>query len=297
MIDATDEPTATIITSRANPALKRIRALRHRNERERTGLFFAEGIRLVAEAVQLGAPVAHLVAAPGLLERHPFARDLVVSQRAAGTPCLLVSDDAFASIAAKEHPQGLAAVIHQQWSALDMAQCADGLCWVALEGVQDPGNLGAILRTADAVGASGVILLGHATDPYDPTAIRASMGALFAQRLARASWEEFVAWARAHACHIAGTSDAAGDDYATVAYPRPLVLLMGSEREGLNGERQRAIDQMVRIPMTGRSDSLNLAVATAIMLYEVFHQAHGRPPATAPPPETRRAPPREGTPT
>lgn len=281
MIGTYGERPGTIITSRANPAVKRIRALRQRKERERAWLFFAEGIRLVTEAVQLGAPVVHLVAAPGLLERHAFAREVVADQQAAGTPCLMVSDDVFASIASKEHPQGLAAVIRQQWTGLDAAPAEDGLCWIALEGVQDPGNLGTILRTSDAVGAAGVILLGNATDPYDPTAIRASMGAIFAQRLVRASWDEFLVWAAAGGCHIAGTSDAASDDYCAVAYPRPLVLLMGSEREGLAPEQQRAVDRMVRIPMAGRSDSLNLAVATAIMLYEVFNQARGRKPAPA----------------
>lgn len=292
MIEAPDDTSTTVITSRSNPALKRIRALRQRKDRERTGLFFAEGIRLVAEAVQLGAPVVQLVVAPGLLAHHPYAQDLVHDQRSAGTPCLTVSDDAFASIASKEHPQGLAAVIRQRWTRLDDARATDGLCWVALDRVQDPGNLGTILRTADAVGAAGVILLGNATDPHDPTAIRASMGALFAQRLVRARWDEFLAWASAAGCTIVGTSDAAADDYTTLAYTQPLVVLMGSEREGLAPEHQRAATRMVRIPMAGRSDSLNLAVATAIMLIEVFNQARGRPPAAAPagPP-----PSREGT--
>lgn len=297
MASTRGDKTGTSITSRANPALKRIRALRQRRERERSGLFFAEGIRLVAEAVQLGAPIVQIVAAPDLLTRHPFARELVTAQRAAGTPCLTVSDDAFASIALKEHPQGLGAVIRQQWTALDAADAGTGLCWIALDRMQDPGNLGTILRTADAAGAAGIILLGQTTDPYDPTAVRASMGALFAQQLVRASWDEFAAWAAAAGCHIVGTSDATADDYTTVSYPRPLVLLMGSEREGLSAEQQAAVGHMVRIPMRGRSDSLNLAVATAIMVYEIFHQAHGRPAATVPPDSRRTSAPREGRPT
>lgn len=288
----------TIVTSRANPALKRIRALRQRKERERTGLFFAEGIRLVGEAVQLGAPLVQLVAAPNLLERHAFAHDLVASQRDAGTPCLLVSDDAFTSIAVKEHPQGLGALIQQRWTPLAEADANVGLCWIALESVQDPGNLGTILRTADAVDAAGVILLGQATDPYDPTAVRASMGALFTQRLVRATWDEFMAWAEENGCHVVGTSDRAVDDYTTLSYPQPTVLLMGSEREGLRAKQQAIVDRMARIPMAGRADSLNLAVATAIMVYEMFNQAHGRPPAAASPPIQRRwTPTREGTPT
>lgn len=289
---------ATLITSRGNPALKRIRALRQRKERDRTGSFFAEGIRLVGEAVQLGAPVVQLVAAPGLLARHQFARELVASQRAAGMDCLLVSDDAFVSIAAKEHPQGLGAVIRQQWTPLAQADANAGLCWIALDAVQDPGNLGTILRTADAAGAAGVILLGHTTDPYDPTAVRASMGALFTRRLVRADWDELAAWVAAHGCHVVGTSDRAADDYTALAYERPTVLLMGSEREGLRPERHAIVERMARIPMIGRADSLNLAVATAIMVYEMFHQAQGRPPATATPPMPRQwSPTREGNPT
>jgi TrmH family RNA methyltransferase len=144
--------------------------------------------------------------------------------------------------------------------------------WVALVEPADPGNLGTILRTADAVGVAGVIVLGDATDPYDPAALRASMGAIFAVQLARASFDEFAAWKRACGVFLVGTSDQAPVDYQEVAYPQPLVLLMGSERQGLGPEQQALCDLMVRLPMRGRSDSLNLAVATGVMLYELLSQ-------------------------
>ena len=137
---------------------------------------------------------------------------------------------------------------------------------------QDPGNIGTILRTCDAVGVSGLILLANSADPYDPSAVRASMGAIFTQRLVRATWNDFVAWKKAHAVPLVGTSGGAAQDYQRVAFPAPMVLLMGSEREGLSPTQQAACDLLVRIPMVGHSDSLNLAIATAVVLYEAFDQ-------------------------
>ena len=148
---------------------------------------------------------------------------------------------------------------------------ADAL-WIALDSVADPGNLGTILRTSDAVGGKGIVLLDHSTDPYDPTAIRASMGAVFSQQLVRASLAEFARWKQHTPCAVIGTSDKAASDYQAVRYPAPLIVLMGSERQGLQEAHYQLCDDVVRIPMMGRSDSLNLAVATAVVLYEVFNQ-------------------------
>ncbi|NTU86015.1 MAG: RNA methyltransferase, partial [Chloroflexales bacterium] len=128
------------------------------------------------------------------------------------------------------------------------------------------------IRTADAVGAAGVIIVGHGADPYDPAALRASMGAAFATRLARASWEQLAGWKRATRAYVVGTSDQAPTDFQSVACPQPLVLLMGSERQGLSHDQQALCDLVVSIPMRGKSDSLNLAVATGVMLYELLRQ-------------------------
>lgn len=260
-----------MITSRNNPVVKQIRSLRQRQERERSGLYFVEGIRLVAEAVQNGAPIEQLIFAPDLLAS-PFARELVETQQQAGVPCLALSADVFASLSAKEGPQGLGAVLQQHWDRLADVRLGDELCWIALESIADPGNLGTIMRTADAVGAAGMILLGNSTDPYDGVALRGSMGAIYNQRLVRATWHEFVAWKAQHNYTVVGTSDKAATDYQAMRYQAPSVLLMGSERQGLSAEQQAVCDAMVSIPMAGRSDSLNLAVATALVMYEMFNQ-------------------------
>lgn len=262
-----------MITSPANPTVRQIRALRQRKEREATGLCFVEGIRQVAEALESGA-VERLVVAPELLSS-PFARELVGARAAAGLPVLELAPSVFEGLSQKDGPQGLAAVVRQRWVGLGEVRLAAAPGWVALVEPADPGNLGTIVRTADAVGASGVILIGPGADPYDPAALRASMGAAFAVPLARCSWEEFVAWRAASGARVVGTSDRAPAHFQQVAYPQPLVLLMGSEREGLSAERQALCDHVVALPMRGRADSLNLAVATGVMLYELLRQAPG----------------------
>jgi TrmH family RNA methyltransferase len=261
-----------MITSAANPTVKQIRALRQRKEREAAGLCFVEGIRQVAEALQSGAEVARLVVAPELLSS-PFARELVAERAAAGDPLLEVSADVFAALSQKDGPQGLAAVVRQRWSLLEDVRLDRPPGWVALVEPADPGNLGTIIRTADATGAAGVLLIGPSADPYDPASLRASMGAAFTVPLARCSWEAFAAWKARAGTHLVGTSDRAPHDFQAVAYPQPLVLLMGSERQGLSAEQQALCDQVVAIPMRGRADSLNLAVATGVMLYELLRQA------------------------
>ena len=254
----------TLITSPQNQAIKLIRALRSRKERDRTGLFVVEGIRPVREALTLGAAVESLIVAPALLTSEAAVAAVRRYARASGR-VLRVTPEVFRSLSARDNPHGLAAVIRQNWRSLDTCVADDAL-WVALEGVQDPGNLGCILRTCDAAGADGVILLGEATDPYHPAAVRASMGAVFSQQLVRADHQAFAAWVERVGISVIGTSGTAAVDYRTLIYRAPLVLLMGAERSGLSPSLQRCCETLVRIPMVGRADSLNLAVATALML-------------------------------
>jgi TrmH family RNA methyltransferase len=260
-----------IISSFSNSKIKGIRALRQRKARAQTGLAFVEGIRIVTDAIQHPNDIETLVVAPELLTS-AFARELVEAQRQAGIPCLDVSEEVLRSLSQKDGPQGLGAVIRQRWEPLEQARLTDGFCWVALDAVQDPGNLGTILRTCDAVGCAGVMLLGQSTDPYDPEALRASMGAIFSQRLIKTSFDAFAAWKQQHDYRVIGTSDAANREYNTAAYSFPLILLMGSERQGLSPAQQALCDIVVSIPMVGKSDSLNLAVATSVTLYELFRQ-------------------------
>ena len=180
------------ISSMANTRIKHIRALQTRKAREQSGTFWVEGIRNVTQAVELGAQVETLVVAPGLLSSRP-AHELVERQVGRGTAYVEVTPGVFESIASKYAHQGLGAVVRQRWEALQSLRLSGGLCWVALDAIQDPGNLGTILRTCDAVGAEGIILLGPTTDPYDPLAVRASMGAIFSQRLVRTTFSEFAA--------------------------------------------------------------------------------------------------------
>jgi TrmH family RNA methyltransferase len=264
-----------IISSRSNSTIKRIRALRERKTRDQERLYFVEGIRIVVEAVQTRAEIEQIIVAPDLLTSD-LARQTAADQQRAGVPCLEVTGDVFQSLSAKDNPQGIGAVIRQQWHTLGQGDPQTDPWWTALCGVQDPGNLGTILRTTDAVGCAGVILIGATTDPYDPEAVRASMGAIFTQQVIRARLDEIVTWKQRCGGLLVGTSDSAVFDYQSASYPLPLIVLMGSEQHGLSPQEQAVCDQMVRIPMTGRSDSLNLAVATGVMLYEVFNQQRKR---------------------
>ncbi len=259
-----------IISSTKNPTIKTIRSLRTRKGREQQGQFWVEGIRLVGEAVQQGAPIRTLVVAPELLTSS-FGLQLVEELAGRGVACLQVTAPVFASLSDKDGPQGLGAVVDQRWYPLPEEKGTSGL-WVALEEVQDPGNLGSIMRTADAVGCRGVILIGNCTDPYAPSAVRGSMGSLFAMELIKTTENQFIAWKSALGMPVIGTAGGASCHYRRVRYPQPLVVLSGSERQGLSPGLLAACDQLVSIPMVGRADSLNLAVATSVVLYEVFEQ-------------------------
>jgi TrmH family RNA methyltransferase len=258
-----------IITSSSNPRIKQIRKLRERKERQESGLCYLEGLRIVGEAIQQDASLDSVIVAPELLTS-PFGQELVKISAGKGADILEVSADVFRSFALKEGPQGIAAVVQQRWAGLDTVQPDSGL-WVALDAVADPGNLGTILRTADAIGGQGVILLDYATDPYDPTAVRASMGAVFCQKLVKAPFDQFALWKRAGGLPVVGASGAGTTDYHHAQYPTSLVLLMGSERQGLLDHHLQLCDELVRIPMPGHMDSLNLAVATAVILYEIYN--------------------------
>lgn len=255
-----------VLSSRGNPRIKAIRALRRREEREQTGLAFVEGLRIVTEAAQIGNCLEMLVVAPSLLTSGR-ARWLVEQLQRDGVETLEVAADVFDSLSSRDGPQGLGAVVRQCWQSLAEVRLGRA-CWVVLEAIQDPGNLGTILRTSDGVGATGVVLVGQTADPFHPVAVRASMGAVFSQQIARASMAEAVEWARAGGGTLVGASPVASRDFREIEYRRPLMLLMGNEQRGLSADAMARCDIIARIPMHGRSDSLNLAVATGLMLYE-----------------------------
>lgn len=261
----------TTLTSPGNPKLKLIRALRaQRKQRDETGLCVVEGIRHVGEALQAGAQVAYLCYAPDRLESE-YGRQLVAEQERAGLPCYAVAPEVFESLADKEHPQGLLAVVRQPRHRLEDLNPVNFPWGVALVSPQDPGNIGAILRTIDAAGASGLLLLEDSADAFSPAAVRASMGAAFSYPVARARFGEFVAWAKRQGYHIYGTSAHGSTDVRAVReYLSPRILLLGSEREGLTGEQVSACEALLRLPMKGRASSLNLAVAAGVLLYAML---------------------------
>jgi TrmH family RNA methyltransferase len=202
-----------------------------------------------------------------------YAQKLVQTQRDRGISVYPVAAAVFDSLAEKDNPQGILAVVHQPDDALLTLRPANFPWGVALVSPQDPGNIGTILRTLDAVGAAGLLLLDNAADPYHPSAVRASMGTLFWHPVVAATFGDFAAWVKQHGYHVYGTSAHGSAPYERVMrYERPTILLMGSEREGLNPEQAAICQQLISLPMRGRATSLNLAVATGVMLYEMLQK-------------------------
>lgn len=264
-----------LITSKSNSLAKEVRKLRARKEREKSGLAYVEGLRPVLSAMEAGATISKLIVAPDLLSSSRISEILKKEPSLRGR-LVQVSGEVFRSFALRDGPQGIAALVEQAWTPLETVAPRQSDLWLGLDRVQDPGNLGTCLRTLDAVGGQGMILIGPSADPYDATAIRAAMGATFGLKLCRASVNQFLSWRSARAVRIVGTSDSATLDYREADYGGALVLLMGSEREGLSAELLAACDQVVRIPMNGREDSLNLAVATGVALYQIYDRRSRR---------------------
>ncbi|MBI5348841.1 MAG: RNA methyltransferase [Chloroflexi bacterium] len=260
-----------IISSRANPKIKQIRALHQRKEREATGMFIVEGIAHVTSAVEANAQIEYLCYAPDLLTS-PFAQEMIERESLSGLACYDVAADVFETISDKENPSGIIAVVHKPKTNLQSLISNPQSLFVALVAPQDPGNIGTILRTMDAVNASGLILVDGGTDAYHPTAVRASMGAVFTQKIVATTFNELAYWGKANPCCIVGTSAKATNDYRNAKYVFPSILLLGSEQKGLSEEHLVICDQTVNLPMMGKVSSLNLAVAAGIMMYEVIGQ-------------------------
>lgn len=260
---------ARTITSLQNERVKMIRSLHMRKARRESGLFVAEGASLLVTARDAGWKPKILVFLAGSAAGG-VARDLVRWAEAAGAERLEVSPAVLGKLAAKDNPQTMLGVFEQAWKPLPVpATVAADALWVGLESVRDPGNLGTILRTADAVGAGGVMLIGACVDPFSHEAVRATMGSIFNVPLARAGFQDGLQWVHRWRGDIVGAHLAGREDFRSVAYRQPTLLLMGSEGPGLSRELSAACTRLVRIPMAGNIDSLNLAVATALMLYEI----------------------------
>ena len=256
------------ITSVANPIIKELRALTNKKDREASGAFLSEGLGFVVEALERGWPVRTLVHAIALRDDRRV-QQAAARTVAAGGQVLEVSEAVLAAITRRDNPQQVLGIFEQRWQRLELLKPAQDATLVALDRVRDPGNLGTIIRTADAAGASGVVLIGECTDPFALEAVRATMGSLLAIPLYRCSEDEFLAWQGHAGAQVIATHLDGAVDYRTVDYAaKPTVLLMGNEQSGLPDRLAEAADVRVRIPQQGSAESLNLAIATAVMLYE-----------------------------
>ena len=261
--------TAKVITSLTNDRVKAIRALEMRKVRKETGLFVAEGTSLLVTARDNGFVPETLVYQTGTAATG-VARGLVRHALDAGAEVLEVSEAVLAKLASKDNPQSLLGVFRQRFApAPKVSDIATTATWLALEEVRDPGNLGTIIRTADAVGCAGVILVGTTCDPYSLESIRATMGSIFAVPLVKMERPAFLSFANAWTGDVVGTHLSAHEDFRSVRYRGPELIVMGSEGPGLSDEVAEVCTKRVKIPMAGRLDSLNLAIATALMLYQV----------------------------
>jgi RNA methyltransferase, TrmH family len=257
------------ITSLTNDSVKLIKSLDMRKARKETGLFVAEGASILITAAEHGYhPEMLVVRSESAQSGAP--RDLIEAALIRGTEVLEVTPAILEKLSAKDNPQTMLGVFKQMWTEppVPTAVGADAT-WVALEEVRDPGNLGTIIRTAEAAGAAGIILAGTCCDPWSRECVRATMGSIFAVPLVRIELEAFRALLTGWPGETVGTHLAASEDFRNVQYRRPTLLVMGGEGPGLSDKTAQACSRRVRIPMAGRLDSLNLAIATALLLYQI----------------------------
>jgi len=270
------------ISGFSNPTVKLLRALRDKKQRRLQQRFLAEGLRLLTDARAHGRVPEMLVMAEGRAD-HPLLEALEADVLAAGGDVIETSTDILSKITGKDNAQAVAGVFAQWGIGLAQVDRSDAPIWLVAQALRDPGNLGTMLRTGDAVGAGGLILLDDCADPFGVEAVRASMGAIFTQTLAQASWDEFICWLRQGDGQLVAASLTPGSrPYRAAPYRAPCFVLVGNESRGLPADYESACDLHVTMPMLGSADSLNAAVAAAVLAYEVLAQLE--PDAAVSPP-------------
>ncbi len=259
------------ITGFSNPTIKRLKSLREKKYRKREGHFLAEGLRIVVEALDAGITPKLLVVIEDV-ELHPLALKIEQATLDGGGEVIETSEAIVAKLSGKSNPQSIIGIYEDHPTPLGELDRNTSDIWLVAQALRDPGNLGTILRTGDAVGAGGLILIDDCVDPFSVEAVRASMGAIFTQKIAQARWDEFFSWLRAGDGQLVGTSLNTDADYQSVRYQAPTFLMIGNEAQGLPAEYEQACDHLVKMPMVGKADSLNAAIASAVMAYEVLNQ-------------------------
>lgn len=257
------------VTSLANPIVKDLRSLSLKKYRDQQGVFLAEGLKLVIDALDHDWRIKTLVFAKSG-KGNKMVEQVAARTFAKGGLVLEVTEKIISAITRRDNPQMVVGVFEQQYKPLNGIHPSEDDVYVALDRARDPGNLGTIIRTADAVGAKGVILIGDTTDPYSLETVRATMGSVFSVPLYKASEAEFLNWRKGFSGLVVGTHLKGAVDYRTIPYKKkPVILMMGNEQQGLPDILAESCDKLARIPQEGRADSLNLAIATGIMLYEI----------------------------
>jgi TrmH family RNA methyltransferase len=256
------------VTAFSNTTVKRLRSLRDKKHRKAEGLFLAEGLRIIAEARDSGR-LPELIAFSAEGAKHPLAGEIIAATEAAGGEAIETTPDILSKMSGKDNPQMLLGAYRQPDTGLDHITRSTASLWIVAQALRDPGNIGTILRTGDAVGAGGLILIDDCADPFSVEAVRASMGAIFTQAVAAARWEDFLPWLRSTPGQLVGTSLKATHDYLGAKYEQPCFLLIGNEQQGLPGAYEAECDLLVKIPMAGRADSLNAAVAAAVTAFAI----------------------------
>jgi TrmH family RNA methyltransferase len=256
------------VTAFSNATVKRLRSLRDKKGRREEGLFLAEGLRILTEARDSGR-LPEIVAFSPEGAKHPLAAEIIAATEAAGGEAIETTPDILTKMSGKDNPQMLLGAYRVPDASLEGIDRAKAPLWIVAQSLRDPGNIGTILRTGDAAGAGGLILIDDSADPFSVEAVRASMGAIFTQDVATARWPEFLAWLRGGEGQLVGTSLKATDDYLNASYQQPCFLLIGNEQQGLPADYEAECDLLVKIPMAGRADSLNAAMATAVMAFAV----------------------------
>ncbi len=259
------------ITGFSNPLLKEIRSLREKKYRKRAGKFLAEGLRIMTEAREAGFLPEMLFRVKDR-EVHALEIALETEVLAAGGDVIETSAEIMSKLSGKDNTQAVVGVYRDHGAQLSDIDRSAAPIWLVAQAMRDPGNLGTMLRTGDAVGAGGLILIDECTDPFSVEAVRASMGAVFTQKIVQCRWAEFVEWLHKGEGQLVGTSLQTETDYQSAIYSTPCFILTGNEAQGLPEEYEAECDMLVKMPMRGKADSLNAAVATAVMAYEVLNQ-------------------------
>jgi RNA methyltransferase, TrmH family len=258
-----------LVTSASNTTLKRLRSLREKKYRRAEGLFLAEGLRICTEALDAGWVPRILLFAEGKGD-HPLVQRLVQATLGAGGQVIETSPDLLAGVTGKDNPQAVAAAYEPRTPSL--ADLLPGPRTLVAERLRDPGNLGTLLRACDATGAGALILLDDSADPTSVEAVRASMGAFFTVPAVTATTAELLAWKQQHGARLLGAAlDPRAGDYRQADYAAPALLLVGNEAQGLPEALKDACDSLLIMPMRGRADSLNVAMAGTLLLYEALH--------------------------